>query len=126
MRIHEARAVMAMTVDYGRQFARAGDRLGLQPMSERSFAAVLEALYPAGTSERQGAGARRRREEVVRLFRDGATVGNAPGSKWSAWNAIVEHHQHVRPARTDQSRFIRAMDDPTGFAGRALELVTAA
>mgnify|MGYP006162217861 CR=1 FL=1 len=27
------------------------------------------------------------------------TRGNAPGSKWSAWNAVVEYQQHHAPVR---------------------------
>src|SRR3954469_9861224 len=40
--LHEARAVLGMTVDYYRRFAAFGDHLALQPFSERALRAVLE------------------------------------------------------------------------------------
>ena len=45
--LHEARAVLGMTVDYYRQFAAFGDRLALQPMSERALRDVLARALPA-------------------------------------------------------------------------------
>jgi hypothetical protein len=92
--LHEARAVLGMTVDHYRQFAAFGDRLALTPMSEKALRGVLAELYPHDTAlgGRALANRRRAREAVLAIFRDGDTVGNAPGSKWCAWNAIVEHH----------------------------------
>jgi hypothetical protein len=37
------------------------------------------------------------------LFCEGATVGNAPGSKWAAWNAIVEFDDHGDRPRTPEA-----------------------
>jgi hypothetical protein len=74
--LHEARAVLGLTVDYYRQFARFGDELALAPMSERALGEVLAELYPHDTA--LGA---RARETVLALFAGGETVGNAPGSK---------------------------------------------
>src|SRR5919206_2485274 len=48
--LHEARAVLGMTVDYYRQFAAFGDGLALQPMSERALRGVLDELYPHDTA----------------------------------------------------------------------------
>jgi hypothetical protein len=60
------------------------------------------------------------------LFREGATVGNAPGSKWAAWNAIVEFHDHGGRVRTPEGGFMRRFEDPAGLKARALELVATA
>ena len=65
-------------------------------------------------------------------FAGGPTVGNAPGSKWSAWNAITEFDQHHRPVRTRdprlalERRFARALEDTDGLQRRAFALVAAA
>src|ERR687888_1584081 len=59
--LHEARAVLGMTVDYYRQFAAFGDRLALAPMSERALGAVLVELYPPDTTLGGRALANRRR-----------------------------------------------------------------
>ena len=126
--LHEARAVLGMTVDYYRQFAAFGDALALQPMSERALRAVLEELYPHDTALGGRALPNRRhaRESVTAIFRDGDTIGNAPGSKWCAWNAVVEVHDHNGRARTPEGAFTRAIEDPSGHKARALDLVLAA
>jgi hypothetical protein len=71
---------------------------------------------------------RRSREEtkqtITELFLHGDTVGNAPGSKWVALNAVVEHLDWGRSVRGGE-RFARAIDD-TAAKTRALELITAA
>jgi hypothetical protein len=117
-----------MTVDYYRQFAAFGDRLALAPMSERALGAVLVELYPHDTTlgGRALANRRRARAAVMTVFAQGDTVGNAPGSKWCAWNAIVEVHDHYGHARTAEGAFTRAIEDPSGRKARALELVIAA
>jgi hypothetical protein len=126
--LHEARAVLGMTVDYYRQFAAFGDALALAPMSERALRGVLDELYPhdGALGGRALSNRRRAREAVMGVFAHGDTVGNAPGSKWCAWNAIVEVHDHHGRARTPEGAWTRAVEDPSGLKARALDLVLAA
>src|SRR3954454_7378012 len=126
--LHEARAVLGMTVDYYRRFAAFGDHLALQPFSERALRSVLDALYPHDTAlgGRALTNRRRARAAVMAVFTGGATVGNAPGSKWCAWNAIVEVHDHHGRARRAEGAWTRAIEDPSGHKTRALDLVLAA
>jgi phage/plasmid-like protein (TIGR03299 family) len=126
--LHEARAVLDMTVDYYRQFAAFGDRLALQPMSEGALGRVVGELYPqdAALGGRAARTREQAREAVLELFRHGDTVGNAPGSKWAAWNAIVEvHDHHGRRPRTAEGAFLRRAEDPRGIKARALALIDA-
>jgi phage/plasmid-like protein (TIGR03299 family) len=126
--LHEARAVLGMTVDYYRQFAAFGDRLALAPMSERALRSVLEALYPhdGALGGRALTNRARARDAILAIFREGETVGNAPGSKWCAWNAIAEHHDHHGRTRTPEGAWTRAVEDPAGVKARALALITGA
>src|SRR4051794_9513400 len=126
--LHEARAVLGMTVDYYSQFAAFGDELALAPMSERALRGVLAELYPHDTAlgGRALANRRRAREAAMAVFTHGDTVGNAPGSKWCAWNAIVEVHDHHGRARTPEGAWTRAVEDPSRLKARALDLVLAA
>src|SRR4051794_35689872 len=126
--LHEARAVLSMTVDYYAQFAAFGDALAVAPMSERALRSVLAQLYPHDTAlgGRALTNRRRAREAVIAIFRHGGTVGNAPGSKWCAWNAIVEHHDHNGRTRSPEGAWTRAVEDPAGIKARAVDLVTAA
>jgi Domain of unknown function (DUF932) len=126
--LHEARAVLRLTVDYYRQFAAFGDRLALEPMGERALRHVLDDLYPHDTrlGGRALASRARARETVMALFRAGDTVGNAPGSKWSALNAIVEFHDHHGRPRSPEGAFVRKLEDPSGLKARAMARVSAA
>jgi hypothetical protein len=97
-------------------------------MSERALGEILAELYPddtalAGRAVRARA---RARETVLALFARGDAVGNAPGSKWCAWNAVVEFHDHHGRPRTSEGAFVRKLEDPAGVKRRALELVLAA
>ena len=55
-----------------------------------------------------------------------STCSSDIGSKWCAWNAIVEHHDHHGRVRSPEGAFVPKIEDPTGIKRRALELVTAA
>ena len=128
-RVHEARRVLDLSIDYYAQFRAVGNRLASERCSERQLQKVLDELYPSGTEDSLTDRARKGREQVkdriVDLFLRGETQGNAPGSKWAAVNAIVEYSDWHRPIRQSGERFARAVDDGA-HKTRALELVTAA
>jgi phage/plasmid-like protein (TIGR03299 family) len=128
-RVHEARRVLELSVDYYEQFRSTGNRLASERCSERQLRRVLDQLYPSGTEDRLSDRARGGREQVkqriVELFLHGETQGNAPRSKWAAVNAIVEYGDWHRPMRRGGERFARALDDGAEKT-RALELISAA
>lgn len=127
--LHAARNALRLTIDYGKQFAKFGNKLASQKMTERHMRSVIEELWPAGESDRSVKSAERTREAVMDLFLRGKTVGNAAGSKWSAWSAITEYDQHYRKVRggdgqqRGERRFIRAMDDPDGVSRKSLVMI---
>jgi phage/plasmid-like protein (TIGR03299 family) len=128
-RVHEARRVLDLSLDYYEQFRSTGNQLASERCSERQLQTVLEELYPSGTHDGMTDRARRAREQVkeriMDLFVRGDTRGNAPGSKWAAVNAIVEYGDWQRPIRQGGERFARAVDDGAQKT-RALELIAAA
>jgi len=127
-RVHEARRVLDLSIDYYAQFKTTGNQLASQRCSERQLQTVLDELYPSGTEDSMTDRTRRSREQVkqriVDLFLRGDTQGNAPGSKWAAVNAIVEYGDWHRPIRHGGERFARAVDSATQKT-QALELITA-
>jgi phage/plasmid-like protein (TIGR03299 family) len=140
-RIAEARAALELTVDYAKQFKKFGDRLARQKIAERKVEKVLAELYPASSqTDRAVKNADKRRELVAAIFRGdtshplvkGDTTGNAPGTKWCLYNAVVEHDQHYRrvhtkdAAKAGERLFVRAMTDPDGVQARALNLLVSA
>jgi aminopeptidase N len=136
-RLQEARTALDLTVDYAKQFKKFGDRLAKQKMTEKKLGEVMAELYPAGSdTDRSVRSAEKRRDTVLAIFRgegaQGDTTGNAPGSKWCAYNAVVEYQQHYAPVRAKKDtteaaerQFVRATDDPQGIQRQALELVIA-
>ncbi len=128
-RVHEARRVLDVSIDYYEQFKATGNRLASERCSERQLQKVLEELYASGTQDSMTERTRKGREQVkdriVELFVSGDTQGNAPGSKWAAVNAIVEYGDWHRPIRQGGERFARALDDGAQKT-RALELMIAA
>lgn len=128
-RVHEARRVLELSINYYEQFKRFGDELASQRCTERQLRAVLDKLYPNGTNdsvtERTRKSRQQTKDRIAELFMRGDTQGNAPGSKWAAVNAIVEYGDWLRPLRSSGQRFARALDDGPEKT-RALQLVAAA
>ena len=119
----------SFSINYYEQFKRHGDQLASEHCSERQLRSVLDALYPNGAGDSASTRACRSRQQtkdrIAELFLHGDTQGNAPGSKWSAVNAIVEYGDWLRPLRSNNPRFARALDD-SAVKTRALALVAAA
>jgi phage/plasmid-like protein (TIGR03299 family) len=128
-RVHEARRVLDLSINYYKQFKSYGDELASERCTERQLRTVLEELYPNGTSDSMSSRSRRSRQQtkdrIAELFLRGDTQGNAPGSKWAAVNAIIEYGDWIRPLRSNGQRFARALDDGAEKT-RALQLVAAA
>jgi phage/plasmid-like protein (TIGR03299 family) len=119
--IAEARRVMKMTVDFGKQFAKFGNRLASQKMTERKLNKVVDELLV----DRAASSKQRARDAVVHLFLEGDTIGNAPGSKWAGLNAVTEYLDYGRKVKSADSLFDRTMLDVDGLKRRAAELVIA-
>ncbi len=128
-RVHEARRVLDLSINYYEQFKRYGDQLASERCTERQLRKVLDTLYPNGAGDTAGSRSRRSRqhtkERITELFFRGATQGNAPGSKWAAVNAIIEYGDWIHPIREGTERFGRVLDDAPEKT-RALQLVAAA
>lgn len=121
--VHEARAVLELSINYMDQFREFGDHLATQKMTEARFTKVLEELWPGEGTDRAAASHERSREAVMTLFRDGETVGNAPGTKWAAANAIAEYADWGRSFRNQDAFFHRAVADVGGWKNKAAQLV---
>lgn len=126
-RVHEARRVLELSINYYEQFKLDGDYLASQQFTDRQLRRVLDTLYPTGPSDTNRATRSRelRKEQIIELFLRGDTQGNAPGTKWAAVNAIVEFGDWLRPIRTGGERFARAIDDSVDKTA-ARQLITAA
>ncbi len=128
-RVHDARRVLELSIDYYKQFQVTGNELASERCSERQLKNVLDELYPSGTgdsiTDRTQKGREQVKQRIVDLFLRGDTQGNAPGSKWAAVNALIEYGDWLKPIRQGGERFARAVDDGAQKT-KALELITAA
>ena len=90
---------------------------------------MLDELYPSGTDDAASDRTRRSREQtkqrIIELFARGDTQGNAPGTKWAAVNAIIEHSDWIRPINPGSQRFARVIDE-VARKTRALKMIAAA
>ena len=121
-----------MTINYQTQFKTLADRLALESISETALdRRVLRHLRVVDEDTRPRARANRERaiEQVLAIFRGrgpaGDTTGNCPGSKWVAFNAIVEHLDYGRRYTTRTNQVQRSFEDHS-LKQRALELVSGA
>jgi phage/plasmid-like protein (TIGR03299 family) len=126
-RLHEARAVLEVTIDYGKQFKQFGDQLASQKVTERQLKKVLEELYPTkapNITDRVKNNRVDAQNWITWNFREGPTVGNAPESKWAFVNSICEFVDYGTATDHD-GKLTRAITDPSGIKRRAFELVAA-
>jgi phage/plasmid-like protein (TIGR03299 family) len=128
-RLHEARRVMQLTVNYAEQFKRLSERLALEPISERALRGrVLDRLFAVDQSMSDRSA--RNREQATRVVMaiflgqgaEGDTRGSAPGSKWCAANAIAEYADYGRRYTRRSNQVQRSFED-TQLKQRGLELV---
>jgi phage/plasmid-like protein (TIGR03299 family) len=128
----EARQVLGMTINYQKQFKQLADRMAREPIAEWALERrVLRHLWTIDEELGKVARANRERtiEQVLAVFRGrgaaGDTTGNSPGTKWVAFNAIVEHLDYGRRYTRRTNQVQRSFED-TALKQRALDLVLAA
>ena len=126
-KIHEARQVMDVTINYYEQFKLVGDKLALAKVSDKQAQNYVKALLPeADLGDRAVANRQESQQAILSIFKGKGqhpeTVGNAPGSVWCLYNAAVEWADWFRDERKEGGRFQRSLDDPDGFKGKAFEL----
>lgn len=123
-RMHEARRALDITTTYAEQFKVIGDQLAQQKISEKQLRGIMDKLWPSkeDTSDRKRQNLTDKKNHIVWLWKEGPTVGNAPGTAWSAANAICEFIDYGDSVEHD-GKLTRAMNDPTGDKKRVLSLV---
>ncbi len=140
--IHDARAVMDLDVEYGKLFAKFGDKLATKKLPGKKAEAILRDEKMYGYPDTAGKPTKTRREEIIERIlgitygKDAAwsmTTGNAPGSAWAFVNAVAEQQDHYAPVRggKDEGKraeavFARAVDDPQGTKQRAVVMAAEA
>jgi hypothetical protein len=117
-KLHEARNVMNMTINYYEQFKQFGDQMALEKISANALETrVLDKLYPTeeGMGERAVKNKTVAKEAILSIFNGmgvrGDTTGNAPGTKWCAANAIAEYTDYGRKMTKRGNQVGRSFED---------------
>lgn len=128
-KIAEARTVLQVTIDYYAALKEVGDGLGKAKVTETKATSLLKTLFPVddSLSERKTENLEIARSRVMGIFKGegakGDTRGNAGGSYWGLYNAIVEYSDWERGEAKEGGRFQRSLDDPDAFKKKAWAVV---
>lgn len=132
VKFEEARKVMNMTVDYSKAMKSLGDTLAAKTMTVPQFENVLVDLFPIDTDKMGDRAIRNRKDNrllTLDIFRGkgkaGDTRGNAPGTAWTAVNAIAEFADWNRRYTKNTDQVQRSFEG-TDIKQQGLERVMAA
>lgn len=132
LKFDEARRVMGMTINYEQRFKELGDRLATERFTVPEFEDLTKRLVPINEDElgpRAVKNRQAKRELFLDVFRgkgpDGDTTGNAPGTKWTALNAVGEVEDWYRRTTKRTDQVSRSFEDQN-LKHRAFEILTAA
>lgn len=130
-RVTEARDALGLTFAYVDEFEKQVQKLIATPMNTLEFNSYIDKLYKVkGTSQKQETRIEKVQREVKALW-NAPTQSNVKGTRWAAYNAVVEYidwgmgmRLTKKKGSEDQARAIRTM---TGGAdlikNRALKLL---
>jgi len=107
-KLHEARRVLDITIDYYKQFKRFGDQLAGQRMTAARLRRVLAELYPTEAPAARSKAALARileaRDTITYLYNHAPTVGNAPGASGRRQTPSPSTSTTTAPAAASASR----------------------
>ena len=126
-KVQEAREALQLAWAYTDAFAIEAEVLLAQKLTTNDFAKIVETLIPIDdTVDRKRTLAEEARGSLMTLW-NAPTQQNVAGTKWAAWNAIVEYADWAKPVRGDNQDVKRAERIVTGagdaFKNKALELI---
>ena len=107
------REAINLTVSATKQLSEDAERLALTSMSKSEFVTFCETLVPVSESDSDRVIASRldTRDALLDVFVS-PTNANIANTRWSAWNAVSEYDQWVRPVR-GADRAVRQMENRT-------------
>lgn len=132
-RLLEARQVLGMTIDYGKQFKELGDRLASQKFTDAKMKKLVNELWPTeGPAVKGDLTARQienridHQNHVQWMWREGITCNakaNAPGTAWTAFNAATEYIDYGTTDNDEKElNFVKMLDDGTKLKRKALDV----
>jgi phage/plasmid-like protein (TIGR03299 family) len=104
-RIEEARAALGLTFTYVDAFQMEVERLIAEEFTKQEFERLIAAAFPAVNEDNTLAvkNADERTTALLDLW-DAPTQANSKGTKWAAFNSVVEYLDWVRPEANEKHR----------------------
>jgi len=126
-KVQEAREALQLAYKYTDAFALEAEVLLGQKLSTNDFAKIVEKLIPIDeTIDRKRTLSEEARGALMGLW-NAPTQQNVFGTKWAAWNAVVEYADWAKPVRGKNADVARAERIVTGagdaFKNKALQLI---
>lgn len=116
-RVQQARESLGLVFQYEQEYQKAIDSLAAAAFTERELDAFLKSLVkdvPKAATDRQQAKVLDTRAGIKALW-NAPTQANVTGTRWAAFNAVVEWADWAQPVRTPKT-----MDEATVRAMRAM------
>lgn len=125
----EGRKVLDLAIDYEKQFVEVGNRLADTKFSQGEFEdKVLNRLFVVedDTGKRARTMRESAKEAIIEIWNgkgpQGDTRGAAPGTKWTAYNAVAEYADYGRIYTKATNQVARSFEDNT-LKQKAFDLV---
>ncbi|WP_042376413.1 DUF932 domain-containing protein [Gordonia alkanivorans] len=125
-RLAFAERVVRGAIQWAKEFSALGEALITTPTSRSEFRAYVEHLYPEPDPDRKVAHDRwaARQADLMGLFTTSTLQSEGRGTSWAAVNAVTEHDQWWRSARSDESRARRQFEgDSERFSAHAFRAI---
>jgi phage/plasmid-like protein (TIGR03299 family) len=127
-KIAEAAHILGLRNKRAEELAKQGEWLVDQTMSDGQFAEFLESLMPVKEGQEGKPSetmALKRREQIADLYFDAPTCAPLKGTRWGAYQAVLEYGQHKVDFKNDDTR-MKAQSGlaPAPVANRAFRLLT--
>lgn len=108
--VEAVRHALELTGNYAERIQFIGDTLADAPMPKKEFLQFLDVISPKMVNEKTGdeyPSSEDRRVTIADLFDNAPNLDNVRGTRWAAWQAVVEYHDHIKPAKTPTGRATR-------------------
>jgi phage/plasmid-like protein (TIGR03299 family) len=122
-RVQQAREALALSFQVSEAFQRQAEALISQEMTTGQYGSFVDAMMPVPdeATPRITDNVMNRRDELLALW-NAPTQANIKGTRWAAYNAVVEWSDWARPVRGGtQARAIRTMTEVTDRIGMEMK-----
>jgi phage/plasmid-like protein (TIGR03299 family) len=113
-KIQAAREALGLTFAYCEEFEKMAESLLSQNMTDKEFVSLVETLVPIDEDEERKRNLAETARGTMMALWNAPTQANIKGTKWAAYNTIVEYADWAKPIRSTNTETARAIRIVTG------------